>query len=259
MKKRFLIISTITVVIVVAIFLVSCRLLLCIIHSEIVEQSRAYEGATILSYDEGYILQTERIDDESGVYASFSVLLATTNEVLYICPDKFRTSDLKGIDWDGASYNVIVSSGDVGTLIYPFAFSVTQYSSATGKHYEETANGFKAITYEKYEIEIEIINNWIISCEQAEGYYQFIYSDPDSWDMFIFYSPYNMGFSRNEFKFSVDGSVVKIYVTSTESTDASTDYMLFRIQAPLRGVWPTSSELYLDGIQIDRQDSQLTA
>ena len=255
MKKRFIIIiGTITVIIAVTVLLVYF-LLPFSIHSEIIEQSRAYEEATLFSVDERYILHTERIDDESGVFASFSVLLAATNEILYICPDKYRTIDLKGIDWDGASHNVIVSSGDVGTIIYPFAFSDTQYSSATGKHYEETANGYKAATYEKYEIEIEKINSWILSCAQAEGYYQFIYSDADSWDMFIYYSPYNMEFNIKDFKFSVDDSIVRVYVTSTESTDASTDYMLFRIQAPLRGVWPTSSELYLNGIQIDKQDS----
>jgi len=136
--------------------------------------------------------------------------------------------------------------------------SVSKYSDATGKHYEESNNGYKAAFYDKNEIEPEKIKNWLASCEPAEGYYQYIYSDPDSWDMFIYYSPVNGNFSGSNFKFSVDGSVVKVYVTNDGLDNTSTDYILIRIQAPQRGVWPGASELYIDDNIIEMQNNQFT-
>ena len=125
--------------------------------------------------------------------------------------------------------------------------SVTKYSDTTGKYYEETAKGYKAVLYDKDEITIEKIGNWLSTCTPQNNYYQYIFSDPDSWDMFIYYSPTSGLVSKNSFKFSVDGSIVKIYVTTDGLTDTSTDYMLIRVQAPLSVAWPNSSELYIDG------------
>jgi len=134
--------------------------------------------------------------------------------------------------------------------------SITKYSDATGKYYEETAGGYKAAFYEKDEIAIERIENWISSCEPCDKYYQYIYSDPDSWDMFIYYSPKNGVLSHNNFSFSTTDSIVSINVTSDDSEfDAQADYLLIRIQAPLRGVWPYASELYIDGAPIEMCDS----
>ena len=136
--------------------------------------------------------------------------------------------------------------------------SISKYSDITGKYYEENSTGYKAAFYEKNEIGIEKIENWLTACETAEGYYQYIYSDPDSWDMFIYYSPENASFCAYDFKFSVDASVVNVYVSNDNSADFSADYILIRIQAPKRGVWPNSSELYVNGSLIKRQDSKFT-
>ena len=134
--------------------------------------------------------------------------------------------------------------------------SVTKYSDITDRYYEETSNGYKAAIYTKEEIEVEKIESWLASCKPSDKYNQYIYSDPDSWDIFIFYSPENTDFIGYSFRFSVDGSVVKIYVTSDSSVDNPQDYLLIRIQAPLRGAWPNSSELYIDGNKIDITDNK---
>ena len=135
-------------------------------------------------------------------------------------------------------------------------WSVSNYSEATESDYEETASGYKAAFYYKREIDIKAIENWLSSCEPAEGYYQYIYSDPDSWDMFIYYSPENGSISVDGFRFAVIDSVVKIDVQSDGSAGTAgtaADYLLIRVQAPQSGAWPNTSELYIDGKRIDRQ------
>ena len=139
----------------------------------------------------------------------------------------------------------------------PDDLSVTKYSEITSKYYEETSSGYKAAFYKKAEIEIEEIKDWVDSCPSGENYYQYIYSDPDSWDMFIYYSPANDGFKYSRVTFCVDDSTVKIYVTSIDSPyDVKTDYILIRVQAPIRGAWPNSSELYVNDekIEIKKRD-----
>lgn len=136
--------------------------------------------------------------------------------------------------------------------LFQESLSTTQYSDATGKYYEETKNGYKAALYEKSEITVEKIQSWLASCETGEKYYQYIDSDPDSWDMFIFYP-----IDYKSFSFSVVDSTVKFYLTSNElSTNSKEGYTLIRVQAPSRGTWPNTSELYVDDSKIDRQDSE---
>ena len=240
-----------------------------LIHLQIVENSKNYQPETFISFDNKYILQTLKYEDESGAYANFAIQYFDTEESVFLCPDKYRTMDLKSIAWDEASYTVIVVSADVGTIYYCFVdnlwikssgrsidWSVSKYSEITSKHYEVTLSGYNAAFYKKSEIDAERIVTWLDSCEPSEGYYQFIYSDPDSWDMFIYYSPEHGLFSNDGFRFFMDGSgsILHIFVTNNES-DETDDYMLIRIQAPLRGAWPNSSMLYLDSISIEMQDT----
>jgi hypothetical protein len=113
MKKPIVVL----VVIIAFIGVVACiNFLTFVAHREIIENAHSYEPTSILSSDERFILKTERIEDESRIYVSFSVLLNAKE--IYRCPDKYRTMDLKSIDWDSDSYNVIVQSGDVGTIVY---------------------------------------------------------------------------------------------------------------------------------------------
>jgi hypothetical protein len=236
-----------------------------IVHLQIVEESRNYQFEALVSYDSKYTLQALKHEDENGFYASFFITLHDTDEKVFQSSDIYRTRDLKSIKWDNESHNVIVLSGDVGTIYYYFVdntwikssnadiwWSVSRYSEITSKHYEETANGYRAIFYSKGELGIERIENWMASCEPSEEYYQFICSDPDSWDMFIYYSLENSSFGNNDLKFFVDGSKVNLFVTSNDIASTANDYILIRIQAPSRGVWPSSSALYLDGKKVEK-------
>ncbi|MDR2547858.1 MAG: hypothetical protein LBC96_10250 [Lachnospiraceae bacterium] len=131
-------------------------------------------------------------------------------------------------------------------------WSDSKYSEITSKHYEETANGYKAAFYNKDELNVERIKDWVVSCEPSEEYYQYIASDPDSWDMYIYYSHGNSIFGNNELKFNIEGSEVNLFVTSNDNESTTDDYILIRIQAPTRGVWPSSSTLYWNDQKIEK-------
>jgi len=63
--------------------------------------------------------------------------------------------------------------------------SITKYSEERGWYYEETTSGFKSTFYTTDDIEVERIKDWVDECRPTSKYYQYIYSDPDSWDLFI--------------------------------------------------------------------------
>jgi hypothetical protein len=141
----------------------------------------------------------------------------------------------------------------------PNGLSITKYSEATGKYFEETPNGYRAVFLNIEEITIERIANWIASCKASDSFYQFIYSDPDSWNMFIYYFPEDGLYGYKSFRFSVTNSTVRVHVVTEDSNSAFlSEYMLIRIQAPRRGVWPNKSELYVDDVMIEVQHSRQT-
>ena len=137
--------------------------------------------------------------------------------------------------------------------------SVSKYNDITEKYFEETSDGYKAALYDLEEIavEIEVVKNWIDTCEPCGQYYSYIHSDSDSWDMYIYY-PANGSSDRvyDSFKFCVVDQVVKVYVKSSKTTeDQSSQYVLIRIQAPHRGAWPYTSNLFIDDEQIELSDT----
>jgi len=262
LKKRF-------VLFVLIILLCAAGLSFLVIpiiaHKEIMSGVMEYQPETFVSFDNRFVLKTLKYEEDSGIYASFAIESHDTGVMIFICPYKYRTMDLKSISWEDGSYTVAVKSGDVGTIFFCYVngvwvknskkdieWSVTKYSDITSRYYEEIKNGYIAAFYEKSEIEIQSIIDWLASCEKSENYYQFIYSDPDSWDMFVYYHPENGFISNNSFRFFIDDSTVNIFVTNEDSVDAVDDYILIRIQAPLRGLWPNSSTLYLDYVSITR-------
>ena len=219
-----------------------------IAYMNLVETVKSYQPETLVSFDNKFLLHTLKYEEDSGTYASFIIESSATGKNVFLCPEKYRTMDLKSISWDDESYTVTVVSSDTGTTFFCFvdttwvmsseeniSWSISRYSEITSRRYEETASGYKAAFFEKSEIDIMKIKDWLTSCESSERYYQLVYSDPDSWDMYIYYSPENGNFSNNDFKFFTDRSTVNIFVASGESSDTTVDYLLIRIQAPLRG------------------------
>jgi hypothetical protein len=108
----------------VAAFITFCLcvfLSMLMVHAIIIENGHKYQPQIITSYDQKYAIETERSEDESGVYASFQVVLTESEEILFDCSERYRTFDLKGIYWDVETYDIIVDSGDVGTIVYNYS------------------------------------------------------------------------------------------------------------------------------------------
>jgi len=132
--------------------------------------------------------------------------------------------------------------------------STSQYSEITGRYFEETAGGFRAAFLSRDEIVSEGTAASIAARLPGAGYYQYIVSDPASWNMFLYYMPEGGLFGYYSFRFSVADSTVRVYVTADDSGSAFfAEYLLILVQAPSRGVWPTGSVLYVDGERIERR------
>lgn len=85
-------------------------------HQSIIKHSEAYEENHITSDDERYILNTQKIEESNVTYITFCIVKAENGKIVFDCPDKFRTYDLKSISWD--SQDVVVKSSDIGTVKY---------------------------------------------------------------------------------------------------------------------------------------------
>ena len=96
MKKRFLIIGI--PIAVSALAVIIYFFILFSAHGKIIEQAKDYESYSIASFDEAYVLNTQKgIDDKTGVYFTFNIIETKTKAVLFECPDRYRAMDLKSI------------------------------------------------------------------------------------------------------------------------------------------------------------------
>ena len=136
-------------------------------------------------------------------------------------------------------------------------WSVSKHSDITDKDYEEV-QGYQAAFLHIEEIMVDRIKEWIDSCDLNGKYYHYIYSDPDSWEMFIYY-PCETNNYDNTLKFYLADSYVNVYVESGDISEKKLDYVLLVIQAPLRGVWPSSSRLFVDNQEIELNAIKPTA
>ena len=87
-------------------------------HKAIINGSRAYEPYSIASDDGRYLLETILLDESTGTHTSFIIKSMLEQNVVFECSDQYRTRDLKSISWE--SLNVVVITGDVGTIKYNF-------------------------------------------------------------------------------------------------------------------------------------------
>ena len=132
--------------------------------------------------------------------------------------------------------------------------STSHYSDITNRHFEEISTGYRAAFFAKDEISTERIMDWLDSRLPGEGFHRFIYSDPASWDMFIYYHPEDGLYAHYSFRFSIMGSTVTIYVVTDDASPAFlSNYLLIRVQAPPRSSpWPSNAVLYIDGVNIEK-------
>ena len=87
-------------------------------QKKIVENGHDYEPYSATSADGKYLLKTNRLYEKTGAYVTFVIEIVDSQKVVFQCSDRYRAYDLKSITWD--SLNVIVVSGDVGTITYRF-------------------------------------------------------------------------------------------------------------------------------------------
>ena len=117
-KHRIILAVIIFCVLLFAVGCLAVYLILLTTQREIIQTAHSYQPYSMASADGKYVLQTEKIEEKEGVSASFSITSADT--MVYKCPDKYRTMDLKSIAWDKNSLDVVVQSKDVGNYRYVY-------------------------------------------------------------------------------------------------------------------------------------------
>lgn len=148
---------------------------------------------------------------------------------------------------------VMIATVAVAILLWPEnpapTISHSMYSDATGLHYQEW-NGYQAAVVERDFISAPRVLEWLDTLPAAaegQGYYEFIYSDPDSWDMYIFWPAAGMAKNaapaQGSMYFSISDSTVHLYFDST--SDAEPADVLLVVQAPMREAWPTGSAVHI--------------
>jgi hypothetical protein len=95
---------------------------------------------------------------------------------------------------------------------------------------------------------------WMDSCKSS-GYFEYINSDPDSWEMLLYYPGINSShepFIYGDIRLSLEASVLKVFITrkAASNNDRVDDDLIIHITAPSRGAWPNGSEMYIDGVAI---------
>ena len=97
--------------------------------------------------------------------------------------------------------------------------------------------------------------DWLANVSIGDGFQYFVYSDPDSWDVYLYY-PNNHAkiplLTNDDVAVDFSDGSLKVYVTeSIEETaaDDTKDWILHFAAYP-RGAWPTSVELYWNTAEI---------
>lgn len=135
-------------------------------------------------------------------------------------------------------------------------WSTSNHSDVTGLDYEESAAGFKAafLTFEDKDFIIDEVQNWASTKIDADTYYTYINSDPDSWSAYIYHANEDVNVNYDSMKFYVENSTVKLYITSSDTTaEERSSYFLILVQAPLRAVWPNEVDVYIDDVQLKNE------
>jgi len=218
-------------------------------------KAHSYSITSIDSYNKGRELLFESKEEA----LSFSY----TKEAIVYGVANFEWWNKNVPESEKRNYTVVsFQCGEVEFVLYyreltGEKLSVSKYNNITGENYEETSNGYRAVFCSIEEITVDKIRNWLEDCEPNGQYYEYTYSDPDSWDMFIYYPFENKSNKLYEsFEFCIVDQTVEIYVESSTSEEPPSEYILIRIQAPFREAWPNKYELIIDGQKIEMGNIQ---
>lgn len=108
----------------------------------------------------------------------------------------------------------------------------------------------------QYDTLSDFYQDWIDKSTDDTGYHEFVNSDADSWEMLIYYPNINKDgaeyISYQCDKIEIADGKIKVYITQKDAVDDSqvVKDLLLHITAPLRGAWPSESELFIDGVSM---------
>lgn len=129
-----------------------------------------------------------------------------------------------------------------------------QYSEDTQLYYQ-VLDGYKAAVIDRDFIgDLPQVTAWldVVSAgAETQGYYEYIYADADSWDMFIFWPRQHMDDDLvpdfDTLRFSIEDGTVQLRFDSGGTGSAE---ILLLIQAPQYGPWPSASAVYIDDVEV---------
>lgn len=98
--------------------------------------------------------------------------------------------------------------------------------------------------------------DWMDQISTGDGFQYFVYSDPDSWDVYLCYPNNRMKVSmltNDNIQVEFSGDTLKVYITENFDnivpSDDAQDWVLHFVAHPF-GTWPSRVELYWDDIEI---------
>lgn len=89
-------------------------------HGRIQDTADHYQPVSLLSSDGQYLLETSKFRQDDVLMVTFTILPPDGGGAVYTCPSAYRASDLKSIRWAGSTLDVVVVSGDAGTVTYSY-------------------------------------------------------------------------------------------------------------------------------------------
>ena len=90
------------------------------------------------------------------------------------------------------------------------------------------------------------VTTWLEGREAGEGFQYFVYSDPDSWDIYLWCPGREAevhALAPEDIRLEIRDSVLQVYLPPVQPVETD-EIWLIHIAAPLLGPWPTGAALY---------------
>jgi len=99
---------------------------------------------------------------------------------------------------------------------------------------------------------------WLSNVTDGDGFQYYIYADPDSWDVYLYYPKEQANIEKltnDDVAVECSEGVLRVYITPTDAGSSSAEgeeiWMLHFAAYPF-GAWPSEVELYWDGHEVAR-------
>ena len=94
----------------------------------------------------------------------------------------------------------------------------------------------------------EWVTAWLEELEPGDGFQSFVYSDPDFWDVYLYYPEEQAAvqtLTEEDVRLEIRDSLLYVYASPGEPADPPAEEpWVIHIAAPFRGPWPTGAVLY---------------